>query len=213
MKLFFSALLTLLLTTFVTAGPTITHRVYFDVTHGGKSIGRIILGLYGEVAPMTVENFYELATNRGDDTNFTGMVFHRVIPDFMIQGGDLSLKYGRDDFMSIYGGQFPDETFELKHDRIGRLSMANAGKDTNGSQFFITTVLTPWLDGRHVVFGDVIAGMDVVDYISKVPRDEQDKPLEEVKVVAAGGMGPNKQFINSVKRAAFEKHSKQDSKL
>ena len=162
---------------------------------------------------MTVENFYELATNRGDDTNFTGMVFHRVIPDFMIQGGDLSLKYGRDDFTSIYGGQFPDETFELKHDRIGRLSMANAGKDTNGSQFFITTVLTPWLDGRHVVFGDVIAGMDVVDYISKVPRDEQDKPLEEVKVVAAGGMGPNKQFINSVKRAAFEKHSKQDSKL
>lgn len=167
------------------ADPTITRKVYFDVKHGDKDIGRIVIGLYGTVAPKTTENFYELTISQNPDMGYLGSIFHRVIPQFMIQGGDFTDGTGIGG-KSIYGDTFEDESFEVKHDKPGRLSMANRGRDTNGSQFFITTVATPWLDGRHVVFGEVVEGMDVVHYIESVPRNRRDAPLEAVTIAACG---------------------------
>ncbi|CAI5758262.1 unnamed protein product [Candida verbasci] len=165
--------------------PPITDKVYFDVKEGNKDIGRIVIGLFGTIVPKTVENFKTLAIETEGQAKYTDSVFHRIIPQFMIQGGDFETGQGYGGW-SIYGGKFEDENFELKHDRPYRLSMANAGKNTNGSQFFITTVVTKWLDGKHVVFGEVIEGKDVVDYIEKVKRGRGDRPLKEIKIFKAG---------------------------
>ncbi|KAG8744788.1 Multifunctional pyrimidine synthesis protein CAD [Ceratobasidium sp. 414] len=155
----------------------------FEINIAGKEAGKIVFKLYDDFVPKTARNFRELATKPKDE-GYVGSIFHRVIPGFMLQGGDFTRSNGTGG-RSIYGEKFADENFALKHTKPGLLSMANAGPNTNGSQFFITTVVTSWLDGKHVVFGEVVEGMGIVRTIESY-GSESGKPKATITISACG---------------------------
>lgn len=159
-------------------------NVFFEIAIDGKSLGKIEFKLFDEVVPKTAKNFRELCI-QSKGNGYVNSFFHRIISNFMAQGGDFT-KFNGTGGRSIYGEKFEDENFKLKHDRPYLLSMANAGKNTNGSQFFITFVACSWLDGKHVVFGEVVNGKDIVGYIHKECATESGNPKKKVEIVSCG---------------------------
>ena len=164
----------------------VTDRVYFDISIGGEPAGRLVMGLLGNAAPKTVRNFRELATGE-NGFGYEGSAFHRIIPGFMAQGGDFTRGNGTGG-KSIYGEKFADEDFLFAHEGRGLLSMANSGPNTNGSQFFITFADAPWLDGKHVVFGMVTEGFELLDRIEGLKTDRRDRPAQKVEITQSGAL-------------------------
>lgn len=198
------------------AGPVapqadITSRAYMDITIDNKPVGRIVIGLHGTVVPQTVRNFETLCN--GNTTmgpvalKYAGSTFHRIIPGFMIQGGDFTRHNGTGG-RSIYGtptdGRFMDENFQLKHLGPGIVSMANSGPHTNGSQFFITTSRTAHLDNRHVVFGTIIDGWDVVQLIESY-GSSSGRPMADIRVSAAGVMKEEEHLVKDTTSVTVNK--------
>jgi peptidylprolyl isomerase len=165
-------------------------KTFFDITIGGKPAGRLVMELYSDIVPKTAENFRALCTGEkgigkeGHPLHYKGCKFHRIIPGFMCQGGDFTRGNGTGG-ESIYGEKFQDENFQEKHTQAGILSMANAGPNTNGSQFFVTVAKTDWLDGKHVVFGRVIEGLDVVKQMESQGA-QSGRPNAEVVIADCG---------------------------
>jgi len=166
-------------------------HVFFQIKQGDEELGRVVMQLYMDITPKTAENFRALCTGergtgtKGKPLHYKGCTFHRVIKDFMIQGGDFTNGDGTGG-ESIYGEKFEDESFQVKHTQGGLLSMANAGPGTNGSQFFITCRDTPHLDNKHVVFGHVVEGMEVVQKIENMKTSAGDKPETDVIITDCG---------------------------
>jgi len=165
-------------------------QVFFDISIDGAPSGRLVFELFADVVPKTAENFRALCTGEkglgrsGKPLSYKGSAFHRIIPDFMCQGGDFTAGNGTGG-ESIYGTKFEDENFQLKHTKGGLLSMANAGPNTNGSQFFITTAVTPWLDGKHVVFGELREGLELLQAI-EARGSRSGKPSASVRIEDCG---------------------------
>jgi peptidyl-prolyl isomerase D len=176
--------------------------VYFDISIGGEQLGKVVFSLYSDLVPKTAENFRALCTGEkgvgvsGKKLSFEGCSFHRVIKGFMCQGGDFTAGNGTGG-ESIYGEKFEDESFPVKHEKPFLLSMANSGPNTNGSQFFITVAPTPHLDGKHVVFGEVIRGKSIVRTIENNPTGDQDKPIEPVVIQACGQLAADDPFLTA----------------
>ncbi|KAL6427757.1 hypothetical protein ACFW04_008887 [Cataglyphis niger] len=189
----------------------INTRVFFDIEVGGLPMGRIVFELFMDICPITCENFRALCTGEkglgkttGKSLHYKGIVFHRVVKDFMIQGGDFSIGNGTGG-ESIYGGTFADENFIIKHNKPFLLSMANRGRDTNGSQFFITTQPAPHLDNVHVVFGEVVSGQEIITHIEGLPVDRMSRPLQDAKVVNCG------ELVLKIKSKTKKRETKQSS--
>ena len=197
----------------VAAGGGTRPRVFFDITIGGRPAGKVVFELRGDKVPKTAENFRALCTGEkgkgrsGKALHFKGSKFHRIIPGFMCQGGDFTRGNGTGG-ESIYGGEFKDENFKLKHTKPGLLSMANAGPNTNGSQFFITTEATPFLDGKHAVFGSVVEGMEVVRAMERQGTEDGDTRAE-VKIADCGVVGAAAAGV--AKEAGQKKRANEDS--
>ncbi|KAF7366900.1 Peptidyl-prolyl cis-trans isomerase D [Mycena sanguinolenta] len=185
--------------------------VYFDITVGGNPIGRIVFSLYADLVPRTAENFRALCTGekgngvQGKPLHYKGATFHRVIKGFMCQGGDFTAGNGTGG-ESIYGVKFEDEGFPVNHTKPFLLSMANSGKDTNGSQFFITTQPTSHLDGKHVVYGEVIKGKSVVRQIENGPTSNGDVPVAPVVIADCGALSPDDPCLQEVAPADGDGH-------
>ncbi|CAN6987572.1 unnamed protein product [Brassica oleracea var. botrytis] len=173
----------------------VTHRVFLDIDIEGQRLGRIVIGLYGNFVPKTVENFRALCTegkaSSGKPLHYKGTQFHRIVSGFVVQGGDIIHGDGKGSD-SIYGGTFPDENFKAKHSHAGVVAMGNTGPDSNGSQFFITTIKATWLEGEHVVFGKVIQGMDNVFAIEGGAGTYSGKPRKKVVIADSGEIPKDK---------------------
>ncbi|KAG0171655.1 hypothetical protein DFQ29_008722 [Apophysomyces sp. BC1021] len=197
-------------------------RVFFDIDVDGQRVGRVIMELFADEVPQTAENFRCLCTGEkglGKVSNmplhYRGSIFHRVIKGFMIQGGDFTRRNGTGG-ESIYGAQFPDESFARKHTIHGLLSMANRGPNTQSSQFFVTTRPTPHLDGKHVVFGRVVAGYEFIEKLENEAVDDNDRPLRNVMIANSGELmlklPPNVQLKGAKDAAGTDERKRKRSR-
>ncbi|XP_026743185.1 peptidyl-prolyl cis-trans isomerase B-like [Trichoplusia ni] len=163
----------------------VTDQVYFDIKTEEKDLGRVVIGLFGDLAPKAVKNFKSLSTTGIQGKSYKGTSFNRIIKRFMVQGGDVVADDGTGS-ISIYGETFDDENLETQHTGAGFVSMANKGPNTNGCQFLITTVGTPWLDNLHTVVGKVVEGQNIIHMVEHTPTDVDDRPTVRVYIADSG---------------------------